>query len=148
MTLIESLQQKKQKVIQKEFQEIQIQEEEKNAGIMKVTAKMFRAVYIEIKTNIPFNSHSAITQLLEANGVFMGYHHYERRSAVRMMESMSALMHKNIMSYVVSKNYPVSIILDGSTDSSEKHYLIVYFQTIEENIPIVYFYKLIPTSDN
>ena len=35
------------------------------------------------------------------------------------------------------------MILDGSTDSSSNHVLSVSFQTLENNKPVVHFYKLI-----
>lgn len=38
---------------------------------------------------------------------------------------------------------PISIIVDDSTDAGNIHYKIVYFQTIEEVNPVIYFYKLI-----
>lgn len=107
---------------------------------------MFRTVYIEVKRNIPFSTHPDIVLLQEMNGISMGCHHYDRKSATLMMELMSSTMHETFIKHLVSKNLPLSIILDGSTDSSENHFLIVYFQAMEENVPIVYFYKLIEIS--
>lgn len=61
------------------------------------------------------------------NGLDMGYHHSERTSATRMVELISRVMHETMIDKLLSKNSPISIILDGSSDSSGRHYMIVYF---------------------
>lgn len=54
----------------------------------------------------------------------MGYHHYERSGCT-----------------------PISIIVDGSTDSGLIYYLIVYFQTVVNETPVIYFYRIIEIKD-
>lgn len=131
-----------------DFEEIQQREDTANEGALKVTAAMFRTVFVETKKNIPFDSHSSLVSLQKINGVEMGYHHYENNGATSIVESMSRYIHKQLITHMLSKNSPFSIIIDGSTDSQETKYLIVYFQILENNIPIVVFYGLIEaTSD-
>lgn len=107
---------------------------------------MFRTVFLEIKRNIPLNTHQSLVSLQELHGVPMGFHHYHRKSATEMMNSMSNYMHKQLVDYMFYSNLPFSIIIDGSTDKSNNHYLIIYFQLLENDVPILCFYKLVETS--
>lgn len=143
-SVIESLRELKRKRIRTDFDRIQ-KETERNE-LLKITAKMIRTVYVEIKANIPFISHPQIVLLQEYNDLNMGYHHYDRNSAFKMGLSISNHMHKTLVENLISQNKPISIIIDGSTDSSQQHFLIIYLECVEKNIPILYFYALIPTS--
>lgn len=109
---------------------------------------MFRTVFLEIKANIPFYSHNKIVELQKMHGIEMGVHHYEKCGATNMLESMSSYMHRQFINHMLSENLPFSIIIDGSTDISESHYLIVYFQILERNVPSICFYRLIETSSD
>lgn len=131
-----------------DFEDIQRKEEETHNGALKVTSKMIRTIFVEIKRNIPFSSHSSLVALQEINGIDMGYHHYEQTSAIRITESMSAFMHKSLIYHMLSENLPFSMIIDGSTDSTESHYLIIYFQILEHNVPVVCFYRLVETTSD
>lgn len=103
--------------LRKDFEEIQRKEEAKNEGVLKVTATMMRTVFLEVKKNIPFDSHQSIVLLQELNGVNMGYHHREKCGAISMMESISSTMHERLLRHMLSENLPFSIIVDGSADS-------------------------------
>lgn len=131
-----------------DFEKIQQEEDAANEENLKVTAAMIRTVFMEIKKNIPFDSHANIVSLQEMHGIKMGYHHYEKCGAITMMESMSDHMHSLLLKHMLSKNLPFSIILDGSTDSQENKYLIVYIQILENNIPVMCFYRLIEASSD
>src|SRR5271156_6429839 len=52
-------------------------------------------------------------------------------------------MHQTLLSHVKEKQYPMSIILDTSSDSANKNYLLIYIRTIENNYPISYFFRCI-----
>lgn len=82
---------------------------------------MFRTVFVEVKKNIPLNSHESFVALQELHGIDLGYHHYEKCGATLMMESMSSLMHRTMIDHMMSNNLPFSMIIDGSTDSTESH---------------------------
>jgi hypothetical protein len=105
------------------------------------SVKMIRTVYTEIKLNLPFSSHAIIVQLQKLNGVDLGKHHYEKTSATRITESISKKMHESLITHLNLKQYPMSLILDTSSDSGNKNYLLVYIRTIEENYPTTYFYR-------
>lgn len=148
MHIIETLVQKKKDVIGNELREISDKLENQDSGILKVTSRMIRTVYIEAKSNIPFSSHRNMVILQNANDVNMGYHHYDKNAAIRMIESMGKYMHEVLVDHLIKSNSPFSLILDASSDIEGRHYLITYFQAFEDNTPIVYFYKLIPMTDD
>lgn len=132
--------------LKKDFQNIQIDQQKQNNNYLEVTMRMFRTVFIEVKRNIPFDAHNALVDLQILNGLDMGFHHFSRKSATTMTEVISNLMHETLMKHLVSKNSPVSIILDGSTDLSRTHSMIVYFLAVEDHTPVMYFYKLVECS--
>lgn len=109
---------------------------------------MLRTVFTEIKINVPFHSHPEVVQLLRINGIDMGVHHYDKNAATRMTQSMSSYMHRQLLQHMLSKNLPFSIILDGSCDNTDNHYMIIYFQILENNVPSVVFYRLVETSSD
>ncbi|MCP4485840.1 MAG: hypothetical protein GY820_00715 [Gammaproteobacteria bacterium] len=100
-------------------------EHEKVAALQSATERMIRTIYTEVQTNIPFDSHRFIVSLQKLNGIDMGVHHYERRSATRMVEAISRTMHTTLIEHITSTNDPLSLIVDCSTDASQKNYLIV-----------------------
>lgn len=134
------------------------EQEEMNDGKYKLTANMLRTVYAEAKLNIPFSSHTRLLDMMEKNGLNIGFHHKDRTAASRMIASMSELMHLKLLKHLdENDNSPLSIILDSSTDYSGDHYLIVYIKSIEmiynhenkisQELPVLYFYKLIHLTD-
>lgn len=135
------------KRIKLSFEAMKAREDRMNVGNLAVTANMFRTVYVETKKHIPFDSHASLVALQKENGANLGFHHSDRRSIVRMVESMSNFMHEKMIEHMLSKNSPFSIIIDGS-DLNGLHYLIVYFQVLENNTPVVAFYRLIQTSSD
>lgn len=146
LAIIQKLQEAKERKLDREFEAIQAEEASRDNHFLEATSRMFRTVYVAAKKNIPFMSHPDLVRLQQLNGLNLGNHHFERTSATRMVETISKGMHRNIINHMLSISSPVSIILDGSSDSNGQHYLIVYFQAIEDNTPVMYFYKLIPTS--
>lgn len=134
--------------MRKDFEEIQRKEETKNEGVLEITSKMMRTVYMEIKKNIPFDSHLSLVLLQEINGIDMGFHHREKCGATSMMELISSSMHQRLLKHMLSEQLPFSIIVDGSSDISDNHYLSIYFQILEKNVPVVVFYKLVELSSD
>ena len=131
-----------------DFEIAQKKADEQSEEYLKVTSRMFRTVFTEIKKNIPFDSHSFIVRLQQFHGVNMGNHHYDKCAAIRMMESMSAHMHNLMLQHMVSRDLPFTIILDGSDDITDSHFMIVYFQILENDVPVMCFYRLIETTSD
>lgn len=109
---------------------------------------MIRTVFVEIKRNIPFDSHVSLVSLQKLHNVKLGYHHYEKCGAITILESISGYMHTQTIEHMISKNLPFSIIIDGSTDSSQNKFFIIYFQILENNVPVVCFYRLVEASSD
>ena len=140
------LQSRKQESIVEGFKEATERQNEETNDVFRVTALMFRLVFAEVMLNIPLASHPKLVDLMQQNGADMGYHHYDRRSTQRIVDFISNSMHRELLKTLNENSPDVSIILDGSTDPRQNHYLIVFLQAVEEYKPVVYFYRLIPLS--
>ena len=140
------LQSRKQESIVEGFKEATERQNEQTNDVFRVTALMFRLVFAEVTLNIPLASHPKLVDLMQQNGADMGYHHYDRRSTQRIVDFISNSMHRELLKTLNENSPDVSIILDGSTDPRQNHYLIVFLQAVEEYKPVVYFYRLIPLS--
>lgn len=143
LSVIEILQKQAQKRLRTDFEQIQQTEDSQDNKYLEITSRMIRTVYVINKLTMSFSSHGGMVLLQKANGIDMGYHHYERTSCFRMTELISKHMHQTLVDNIMKQNVPISLIVDGTTDSSRVHYLIVYFQTIENNNPMIYFYRLL-----
>ena len=80
---------------------------------------------------------------IQMANVNMGFHHYERRSAQRIVDHITSEIRKDLIKGIKNSPAPVSIITDGATDSTQNHYLVVLLQIIEDNQPKVVFYRLL-----
>lgn len=107
---------------------------------------MIRSVFALNKLSLPFSDHKLLVQLQKINGVPLGLHHYERSACTEMTIEISKYMHEMLINSLIKNNMPISIIVDDTTDAGSIHYKIVYFQTMENTYPVIYFYKLIQTT--
>lgn len=116
------------------------------------TANMFRLVYAECMLNIPLYQHQNMVQLLKQSNVKLGTHHYERTSASRMLLTISDSFHFKLLNHLSMTRYPISLIIDATTDNRGKHHLIFYLRSLEADKkdgvtlqlrPVLYFYKLL-----
>lgn len=124
------------------FQDEQNEEMMNNAKLL-ITSRIFRTVFVLNKLSLSHSDHAGLVTLQKLNGLDMGNHHYERTSCTRISVFISQVMHKTLIGYLIKNQMPISIIVDDSTGLLTVHYKIVYFQTIEDNSPVIYFYKLI-----
>src|SRR5258708_5024182 len=58
-----------------------------------------------------------------------------------MMESISEQMHNILITSLKENKYPMSIILDTSTDAANNNFLLIYIHTIENNYAMTYLYR-------
>ncbi len=130
---------KRQTSLTKKFHSLEEEEQKKSEQIYRATTNMMRMVYTEVMLNIPLASHNTMVSLLHLSGAPKGYHHYERRSAQRIVDFISSEMHQKLTSFLTSRygHDPVSLIVDGSTDPKQNHYLICYLQVLQNNYPYV-----------
>lgn len=118
-------------------------DEQRNDKYLEVTSRMIRTVFIVNKLSLPFSDHNALVTLQKINGLEMGHHHYDRTACTSMTIDISDNMHDILIESLIKNEMPISIIVDDTTDMGNMHYKIVYFQTIEDVNPVIYFYKLI-----
>ncbi len=110
---------------------------------LKVTARMVRTVYVELLADVALNQHRRFVNLQRMHNVDMGYHHDNRMGALRMIRCISDTMHKDLMTEVNIPNFPISLMVDTTTDSTNNHLMIVYLYFLRNNNPIVQFHRLI-----
>ena len=60
-----------------------------------------------------------------------------------MVTSISNLIHQKLKKFLMTNNKPIGLIVDTSNDYYKNHYLSVLIQTLENNRPNVYLYRLI-----
>ncbi len=137
---------KRQESLSTTFHRLEEDQHRKDEHLYKATSNMFRMVYTEVALNIPLMSHNTLVTLMHLNGAPKGLHHYERRSAQRIVDFISEDMHVRLLEFFKLRYGfdPVSLIVDGSTDVKQNHYLITYLQVLENNYPVVFFYRLLP----
>src|SRR6185437_1756050 len=87
----------------------------------RVTARMMRTVFVEIKANVAFNRHFKIVALLEQNGVDMGDHHRDDQFTSKTTKFLGNHMHEALLRRVKAEKPPVGIIVDGRTAPSQEH---------------------------
>lgn len=143
LNVVEILQKHSKKRLRTDFDVIRRENESNDNDRFKITSRMMRTVYVLNRLTMPFSAHSGLVTLQELNDIDMGRHHYERTSCTRMTEFISKTMHKTLIDFLLQKDVPISIIVDGSSDTSRIHYQIVYFQTIENENPVISFYRLL-----
>ena len=110
-------------------------------AVHEPTVRMFRTVYAEVRMNIPFENHAELVNLQKLNGAGIGVKHYERRSATRIMESISKQMHRSLIKFITKHKHPLSLILDTCTDAGNRNFLFLYFRTTEGYSPKAFFYR-------
>ena len=121
--VIAYLKNKKQKMIPKQFEEAEKKQSATYCDKYRVTAIMFRIVYAEVKLNIPLMHHRDIVQLIHSSGGSVGYHHFERTSALKMATLISETFHQQLIDYILQSDSPWSIICDAATDPRQNHYI-------------------------
>ena len=153
-TIIDNLIKSKNQRLKNQVEELdaEINNPQSHNPKFAATANMFRLVYTEALLNIPLHNHIKMVELLKVSNVAMGTHHYERRSATRMLMLISETFHSKFLRHVLESNYPLSLILDATTDAAGKHFVIVYLRSLEADKaegkitqvrPVLYFYKLL-----
>jgi hypothetical protein len=106
-----------------------------------VATSMFLTVFAEVRANIPNYDHHFIVVLLKIHRVRLGDFFGNRWGAQKIFESISYQMNERLKNYLLSNDYPISLLLD--TSSAGNHYLSVLFQTLQNEKTTVFLYKLI-----
>ena len=112
--------QEKSKILQG-FQMAEARSSEKECEKYEITRIMFRLIYTEVKLNIPLYHHTDLIKLFKMANVNIGFHHYERRSAQRIVDHISFEMRTDLIKGIKHSPAPVSILTDGATDQTQNH---------------------------
>ena len=78
------------------------------------------------------NSLPQMMQLLEVHGVQTGGNCQSRRKLTSMVHSIGQSMHDRLLFHILTTRSPLSLIIDGSTDYGQNHYLSVIFVIVED----------------
>jgi hypothetical protein len=104
---------------------------------------MIRTTYVGILADITFNQHHRIVNLQKLHGVDIGYHQDNAMSVKRMLNSISNMMHRDLITEINAPNLPISLMADSTTDSTNNHLLIVYMFFLRNNSSVIQLYRLI-----
>lgn len=148
LAVIAKLKEQQKNVLPEAMADVQALEEAKENKLYQVTANMMKTVYAEVRMNVPFMYHPYLVELLNLHGVNVGFHHFDKTGATRMMAVISMEMHLTLLKTIKEKNYPCSLIVDTSTSIGLYHYLTVLIQTLENERPVIYFYRLIEVGED
>ena len=115
----------------KKITEAQATQNSKDNNRLQVTANMLKIVYAEVRLNIPNMHHSSVVQLLKGLDVNLGYHHYEKTGARKMIKTISDTMNLSLMENLLKQQCPCRLIIDSSTIIGLYHYMTILIQTLE-----------------
>lgn len=109
-------------------------------------AYMLTVIYTEAKSNIAFRRHETLMELFAVLGLtehLRFFHHKDRNAAMRMTAFISTQFQKSFLTELVSKPRPIALLMDETTDSMAIKTLSVEIMFLENNYPLVYFYRLL-----
>lgn len=81
------------------------------------------------------------------NGVEMGSRYRSRYGARKIVEVVSATMHKKLLEFLKQQDKPFSLIVDATTNTQNIPFFVVYIMTLEFMTPVVYFYRLVELTE-
>jgi hypothetical protein len=102
-----------------------------------------KAVYTLGLSNTSPYSHPKLVDLIRLSGAEVGTRLHSRQTAKHIVKFIANAMHQTFIDFLVKTRPPLSIILDGSSDRWNNHYVLIYLQTTGGNRVVVYFYKLV-----
>ena len=105
-TIVNYLKKKEEPKLLQGFQKAEKISSDKYCDTFEVTRTMFRLVYVEVKLNFPLFHHTELVKLLQMANVNMGFHHYECRSAQRIVDHITSEMCRGFIKGI--KNFPCS----------------------------------------
>ena len=126
----------------KQFAQCEKKANEKLNNKYAITGDMMKVVYFELKVNIPIYHHRKLITLLESLGVNMGFHHYDTRGAWRIADHITDQMHLELLKFLKADTSPLSLVVDSATDPSQNHFLCVFIQTLHQDKPKVFMYRV------
>uniref|UniRef100_A0A1I8AUZ8 Uncharacterized protein n=1 Tax=Steinernema glaseri TaxID=37863 RepID=A0A1I8AUZ8_9BILA len=120
---------------------------------LEATDKVFRTVFTEIMAGLSLQSHRMLYLMQTFNGANLGEQHFERTQARQMTWLLGEKIHydllerlKNVYQKQKARGTisPMSLILDGSSDTQGNQFVVFLLRFIEENEPILALYRIMP----
>lgn len=93
---------------------------------------LFNASYTVCKEELPFTKYVPICQLLEKCGVSLGESYRTDRAAAEFSDQISGVMKKTLENDLKNARY-LSVLCDGSTDTSVKSQELFYVLFLQKN---------------
>uniref|UniRef100_A0A914ZD16 DUF4371 domain-containing protein n=1 Tax=Panagrolaimus superbus TaxID=310955 RepID=A0A914ZD16_9BILA len=108
-----------------------------------IASKVFRTAYVVVKRHISFRIFPDLIKLQQLNGALpAAVSHGNRRSFGRIIGVIARSLRNSLIYTLKTFQPPVSIILDASSDSQNRQFLMVYIQFAHELKPEVRLYKV------
>jgi len=106
---------------------------------LQTIANIIDVTFTFIHTNTaPSNAEYWYKTLRKISAKIGGSHH-SRRTAFSIIKHISSLGTNALMNQISENRLPFSLILDGSSDSRNRHFVLVYIQTLENEVTIPYY---------
>ena len=112
-----------------------------------VTTQVMSTVYLAVKKmGASFASIEHLIQHMIDSGVAMGTNCGSRTTITNMVSSISNTMHNRFKKFLIEGTKPLTLIVDSSTDVSKKDILAILVRTLEDDVPVTYFYGFVQLS--
>ena len=105
------------------------------------TLCLIRSAYFTFKANLPFDKFPRLIELQVLNNADCGtilHGKYAVRSAGSLISSD---IHGKLLDKVRNDDIPLGLISDESTSKNQVKYMVLLIQTMESDVPVVYFYR-------
>ena len=110
---------------------------------LEPTANTFYSIFAATHMNLPLFQYPYLMSLQKQTGGNIGKHHLNQPQGTLILNFIGDNIHKNIVNYILTTDYPLSIIVDGATDPRQRHYMTIHLQTLEKGRPMIYFFKMV-----
>lgn len=104
---------------------------EQNAAKIDVTSRIFRTAYTIAWKHLAFRTHRDILELQKQNGLEVGSMLFSHHACANIIKSISSVMSKKLLQYLITNDTPFSLMMDESTTMSNKTALIIYIRILD-----------------
>lgn len=116
--------------------------------INKSTHLVFRTAYYIAKHNRPYDDHIKLIELQKLNGLKVGNTLHSRLSSTNIIDHISSMMKRKIVSNILETEAKLSVLIDESTTISTLSGMVVYIRAaISCEDPIFIFLDLVELSN-
>jgi len=109
----------------------------------KKLANIFDVTFTFVHTNTAPSNAASWYRTLNKIEAEVGVSHHSRQTAFAIINFIASIGTNNIIEQLIENNSPFSLILDGSSDSRNYHYVLVYLHCLEGEVTIPYFLFLL-----